>query len=304
MNPCAFGGNDMIRSCFMDERIKQDLISSYQVDGGFIVHSCQMLKKLYEAYGIDPKVSIDRRIFDLEGIVHFFQPGVVALFKKIGITKDDHVLSLGEGSGAPSRLLVKLVGCRVSGVDINPDQIIKARECAELHGVADKVEYINQNVEELALDKKDYTKAFCNETTCHWQNKEIAFRRINAHLAKGAKIGFNEWLSGDKGTLNEAYDAVPGFRPLYKKGIWFQKDLDAYKELLDNSGFRVLESEERTDKIDIKIRAKLKGSPGEWDTYVKVLGSKAMDIGLNYYRGMLKTHYDYLRYGVIIAEKT
>jgi len=287
----------------MDKVIQKNLIDSYQVNGGFIVHDREMLEKIFKAYNIDPKTSTDRRIFDLEGIAHFFQSGVTELFKKLGITKNDYVLSLGEGNGAPSRLLVKLVGCRVVGVDINPDQVIKAKEIAVLHSVQDKVEYYEQNVEDLSLDKKDFTKAYCNETSCHWQDKEKAFKRINQHLKKGAKIGFNEWLSGDKGTLNDAYNLVPGFTPLYKKGVWFQEDLSTYRKLLERSGFKVLEMEDCTDKVDIKIRAKLKGSRREWDAYVSVMGNKAMEIGLNYYRGMLKTHYDFLRYGVIIAEK-
>jgi ubiquinone/menaquinone biosynthesis C-methylase UbiE len=287
----------------MDKVIKKNLIDSYQVDGGFIVHDCKMLERIFKAYGIDPKASTDRRIFDLEGIVHFFQQGVIDLFKRLDITKDDYVLSLGEGSGAPSRLLVKLIGCRIVGVDINPDQVIKAKECAMLHGVQDKVEYYEQNVEELSLPKTDFTKAFCNETTCHWQDKEKAFGRIVAHLKKGAKIGFNEWLKGGKGTLNDAYNIVPGFMPLYKNGIWFQESLDTYKKLLEKTGFNILEMKDCTDKIDIRIRAKLKGNQSEWASYVSIMGDKAMEIGLNYYKGMLATHYDFLRYGVIIAEK-
>lgn len=287
----------------MDNAIKKNLIDSYQVDGGFIVHSCEMLDKIFKAYGIDPKASTDRRIFDLEGIVHFFQQGVLDLAAKLGITKDDYVLSLGEGSGAPSRLLVKSIGCRITGVDINPDQIVKAKECAVLHGVQDKVEYYEQNVEELSLKKKDFNKAYCNETTCHWQEKEKAFKRINEHLKAGARIGFNEWLAGDKGTLNDAYKMVSEFMPLYKGGIWFQESLDAYKKLLEKTGFKVLEAKDCTDRIDIKLRAKLKGNIHDWDIYAEIMGPRAVDIGLNYYKGMLKTHYDYLKYGVIIAEK-
>ncbi|MFH0764473.1 MAG: class I SAM-dependent methyltransferase [Candidatus Omnitrophota bacterium] len=287
----------------MDQQVKKNLIESYQVDGGFIVYDCEMLKKIYKAYGIDPKNSTDRRIFDLEGIVHFFQKGVADLFKRIGITKDDYVLSLGEGSGAPSRLLVKLTGCRVVGVDVNPAQVKKAREIAVLHGVQDKVKYYEQNVEEFDLDKKDFTKAYVNETCGHWQDKRKAFNRINKHLAKGARIGFNIWLAGDKGTLNEAYDAVPEFRPLYKPGIWFQEDLGAYKKLLEEAGFNILEMEDCTDEVDIRIRAKLKSGKSEWDTYASVMGRKAVDIGYDYYKGIALSHYGYLKYGVVIAEK-
>lgn len=287
----------------MDNVIKKNLIDSYQVDGGFIVHNCKMLEKIFKAYGVDPKISTDRRIFDLEGITHFFQQGVIDLAKKLGITKNDYVISLGEGSGAPSRLLVKMIGCRIAGVDINPEQIIKAKECAVLHDVENKVEYYEQNVEELSLEKKDFTVAYCNETSCHWQEKEKAFKQINKHLKKGAKIGFNEWLKGNKGTLNDAYNLTPEFTPLYKKGIWFQEDLGTYKKLLTQTGFKILEISDCTDKIDVRIRARLKVSRDDLGAYVAIMGDKALEIGLNYYNGMLRTHYDFLKYGVIIAEK-
>lgn len=287
----------------MNETIKKNLIDSYQVDGGFIVHDIVMLEKIFKAYGIDPKISTDRKIFDLEGITHFFQNGVIELFKKLNITKDDYVLSLGDGSGAPSRLLVKLIGCKVVGIDINPEQIVKSKECAILHGVQGKAKYYIQNAEELSLGRKKFTKAFCNETSCHWQEKERAFNRISLHLKKGAKVGFNEWLKGDKGTLNDAYDLVPEFTPLYKRGIWFQEDLNTYKKLLEKTGFSILEMDEYTDKIDVRIRARLKSSTYGWSVYEQIMGSEAIQKGLNYYKGMLATHYEFLRYGVIVARK-
>jgi len=100
---------------------KKKIIESYQVVGGFIVHDCEMLSKIFKAYGIDPKTSTHRKIFDLESLGHFFQTGSTKLFNKLGITKNDYVLSLGEGSGATSRLLAKLIGCKVTGIDINPE---------------------------------------------------------------------------------------------------------------------------------------------------------------------------------------
>ena len=286
----------------MNSAIIDNLIASYQVEGGFIVHDRKMLERLFASLGIDPKASLDWRIFDLEGISHFFQHSVVTLAKKLAITKNDHVLSLGEGSGALSRLLVKMTGCRVAGVDINPDQVLKARELAILHGVQDKVIYYQQNVEELSLAKKDFSLAYCNETCVHWQDKDKAFKSIYTHLKPGAKIGFNAWLKGDKGSLNDAYDVVYEFRPLYKQGIWFQDDLNTYHQLLKQAGFKVLEMYDCTDRVDIKMSARVKASM-QWQRYEKVMGSQAKDSALRYYNAMLKTHYDFLRYGVIIAEK-
>ncbi|MDD2927803.1 MAG: class I SAM-dependent methyltransferase [Candidatus Omnitrophica bacterium] len=286
----------------MDALVKKNLIESYQTDGGFIIHDCGMLKKLYDYLGIDPARSLDTRIFELEGITHFFHHGVAALFRKLKITGNDYVLSCGEGSGAPSRLLVKMTGCRVTGIDINPAQLIKARECALLHGIQDKVQYYEQNVEELSLDKKDFTRAYFNETCGHWQDKPKAFARIQAHLNSGAMIGFNVWLKGNKGTLNEAYCLVPEFTSLYKPGIWFQDDLSTYQRLLEESGFQILESCDCTDAIDARMRARLKATL-QWDRYAAVMGRKARESALRYYDGMVKTHYDFLKYGVIIAQK-
>ena len=286
----------------MPRSVQKNIIASYQTSGGFIVHDCEMLKKIYRILDINPQRSIDNRIYELEGITHFFQRGVMALANKLGINKNDYVLSPGEGSGAPSRLLVKLFGCKITGIDVNPNQIRKAKELALLHGVSKKVEYYEQPANKFLLDKKDFTKAFINETCVHWQDKEFAFKRICQHLKKGAKIGFNLWLKGCEGTLDDAYVFIPEFRNLYKQGIWFQCDLDAYKSLLELSGFAVLEVYDCTDKIDIKIRARLAATK-QWETYEKIMGFYAKESGMNYYRGMLKTHYRFLRYGVIVAQK-
>lgn len=287
----------------MNTAIKENLIASYQEDGGFIVHSPQMLEQLYTSLQIDPQTSLDWRIFDLEGISHFFQRGVSGLVKDLAIGKDDYVLSPGEGSGAPSRLIVKMTGCRVTGVDINPEQVKKARELAFLHGVQSNVDYYEQDIEELYLEKHDFSAAYCNETCTHWENKAKAFERIYAHLKNGARIGFNAWLSGDKGSLNDAYTLVPDFKPLYQNGIWFQDDFYTYKQLLQEAGFRVLRMRDCTDKVDIRMRARVKASM-HWQRYEAVMGYQAKESAVRYYKGMLKTHYDFLRYGVIIAEKS
>ncbi|MBU2102087.1 MAG: class I SAM-dependent methyltransferase [Candidatus Omnitrophota bacterium] len=286
----------------MDTHIKKNIIESYQVDAGFIVHDAAMLSTIYKALGIDPKSSLDPRIYELEGITHFFQRGVEGLFKRMGITKEDYVLSFGEGAGGPSRLLTKITGAHVLGVDVNPNQIAKARELAVLHGLREKLAYHEHNVEDFSFDKKDFTKAYVNETCGHWQEKAKAFARIFDHCVPGATLGFNAWIRGDKGDLNDAYDPIPDFRDLYKRWIWFQDDLPTYKQLLTDAGFTVLEMFDCTDRVDIRMRARLKADR-QWQIYEEALGRSAKESGIAYYTGMLKTHFDYLRYGVIIARK-
>lgn len=285
----------------MKKTAEKNIIASYQTDGGFVVHDCEMLEKIYRALNINPR-SLDSRIYELEGITHFFQRGVAALASRLGVAEDDFILSPGEGSGAPSRLLVKLFKCRVTGIDVNPAQITKARKLALLHGVASRVKYYQKNVNEFSLGKKDFTKAFINETCVHWEMKEAAFKNIHKHLVSGAKIGLNLWLKGYEGTLNDAFRFIPEFRSLYKEGIWFQDDLNDYKRILESAGFRVSYAQDCTDKIDAKIRARVMAKQ-QWEIYEGAFGSGIKERGINYYRGMLKVHYRFLRYGVIVAEK-
>ena len=292
----------------MNDDVKKRIIESYQTEGGgFIVHTAEQLKKIYDAYGIDPR-SLDRRIFEIESLSHFLQKGVIELFKALDIKKGDKVLSLGEGNGAPSRLLVKLVGCKVTGVDINPEQVKKAKECAVLANVEDKVEYVLQNVEELDLPEKNYDKAYCNETVGHWENKEEAFFRIYNHLKKGAKIGFNLWIRGDKGDLNDAYEEVESFRDLYRPYIWFQLSLDELVNILEKVGFRLISKKDVTDEVDARMRARLKAikiaNARKDDKYVKIMGKKAAEMAEKYYEGMIDVNYDYLRYARLIMEKS
>jgi hypothetical protein len=110
----------------MDKVVEKNIIASYQTSGGFVVHSPEMLKKIYKALCINPG-SLDSRIYELEGITHFFQRGVTALADRIGITEDDYVLNPGEGSGAPSRLLAKLFKCRARALILIRNRLLKPK---------------------------------------------------------------------------------------------------------------------------------------------------------------------------------
>ena len=40
-------------------------------------------------------------------------------FRSLGLTAADHVLDVGSGSGGPALFLTRVIGCRVTGVDVN-----------------------------------------------------------------------------------------------------------------------------------------------------------------------------------------
>jgi ubiquinone/menaquinone biosynthesis C-methylase UbiE len=239
-----------------DPGLVERVIQSYRPDGPFMVLRARDLQAIYKAYRLNPRTT-EPAIFAVESLAHVLQDGIKALFDSLKLTRESLVLSVGEGNGAPSRLLAKLVGCRTVGVDISPLQIVNAREVAPLHGVENLVEYLQQNASTLDLGDRRFDAAYLNETMCHWEDKLSALRRMLRHLKPGALLGINDWLVGRKGTLNDAYHAVPGFRGLYQPDIWRQLSLGDTCRLLEEAGFSVLRAEELTDSTDWGLRRRL-----------------------------------------------
>lgn len=253
------------------------------------------LKAWYAESGFDPR-STRSWVFDSESLAHFHQEGVKALFDPLRISPEHEVLSLGEGNGAPSRLLAKLVGCKVTGVDVTPSQVATARECAPMHGVEHLVEYIRQDVCRLDLGKRRFDRLYINESMGHWYDKASALKRAVKHLKPGALIGINEWTRGDKGDLCDAWDAIPEFRPMYQKDVWFQSSLGEVCDMLLGAGCKILRAEELTDEVHERMAAHLKAL----QAIENRLGKRGR-LGIPYIKAMLATHPDYLRYGRIIA---
>lgn len=271
------------------------VIQSYRPDGPFMVLRAAQLQAIYKAHRLDPRVP-NPAIFAVESLAHVLQDGMKALFDSLQLTEDSVVLSVGEGNGAPSRLLAKLVGCLIVGVDISPLQISNAREVAYLHGVEHLLEYVQQDAATLDLGGRRFDAAFFNETMCHWDDKLSALGRTLAHLKPKGLLGINDWLRGRKGTLNEAYSEVPGFGDLYQPDIWRQLSLGETCRLLEAAGFTVLRAEEVTDATDQGLRRRLR----ELERLPQ--NNEPTRRGVQYYRVMASTHYDYLCYGRFLAQ--
>jgi len=286
---------DKRRALAPDSGLVDRIIQSYRPDGPFMVLGASELRAIYTRYRLDPRTSAPA-IFAVESLAHVLQDGVRSLFDSLKLTKESFVLSVGEGNGAPSRLLAKLVGCRIVGVDISPLQIANAREVARLHGVEHLLEYFQQNATTLDLGASRFDAAYFNETLCHWGDKLLGLRRTLHHLKPKALLGINDWLKGRKGTLNDAYHSGPGFRDLYQPDIWHQISLGETCQLLEAAGFNVRQAEDLTDRIDEGLKRRLQ------ELQKLPQDNEPTRRGVQYYRAMIETHYDYLGYVRIVAQ--
>lgn len=268
---------------------------TYGPGGGSPAYSARRIKQLLRRYGLDTRQA-HPWVYDLEGLSHFRQAGMQELFAALRIRRSHRVLSLGEGHGAPSRLLAKTVGCRVTGVDILPRQVRTAREMARWAGLSGRLDYVRQDVQRLDLGRRRFDRLYINETMCTWPDQVSALRHAARHLKPGALAGINEWLAGDEGDLDDAHRAQTSFRKVYEKGIWFQVDLKGLRRVFEAAGFEVLSALDVTRQVDATMRRRLEALRA----YSRLLArDEASAIG--YHKAILKTHFRFLRYARLTA---
>lgn len=77
------------------------------------------------------------------------------MVKLANISSDDVVYDLGCGDGRMVVTAAMKSGCRGVGYDIDPDRVVEAEQNAELHGVADRVEIVQQDVFTVDLTEAD-----------------------------------------------------------------------------------------------------------------------------------------------------
>lgn len=282
-----------------DKHIEKSIIKSYSENIGFIVYSARELEKLYNILGLDPK-STNRSIFDIESMSHHLQSEIIKLIKMMNISKNDLVLDAGCGNGAPTRLISKICGCKIIGFDINPDQIKKAIDCDRLEGVDHLIQREIKDVHKLNYAENMFDKIFHNETMCHWMDKKASLKCLFKVLKKGGIMGFHDWQQGDKGDLNKAGGEFPG---IYSEDVWFQNTIKETIRLLGEVGFTVIHYQETTDIVDRGLRAKLRELEMSNNYYNKIGYEEYFLKSARYCRIMIKTHFDYLKYGRFISSK-
>jgi cyclopropane fatty-acyl-phospholipid synthase-like methyltransferase len=281
-----------------EDIIVKNLIKSYSENIGFPVYSADELDKLYGTLGIDPK-STHRSIFDIESLSHHPQSEVVKLVKMMNITKNDLVLDAGCGNGGPTRLIAKLCGCKIKAFDINPTQIKKGADCDRLEGVDHLIEREAKDVHTIDYPAESFDKIFHNESICHWMNKKAAVAGLYNALKEGGTMGFHDWPQGDKGDLNAAGGDFPG---TYAEGVWFQDSIQETRKLLKEAGFVILHSEDLTDRIDRSLCARLRELRMS-KLFTKGTSEEYFRKTERYFKVMIDTHYDYLRYARFVCKK-
>jgi arsenite methyltransferase len=101
----------------------------------------------------------------------------------------EHVLDLGSGAGTDSLIAAQMVGPegRVTGVDMTPQMLEKARSAAEEMG-ATNVEFVAGTVEELPFPDDSFDVVISNGVIDLVPDKDAVFGEIFRVLRPGGRI--------------------------------------------------------------------------------------------------------------------
>ena len=182
--------------------------------------------------------------YDMIAIAANLIPGIHAgerfatlqLLERLGIDAQDHVLDVGSGSGVTAALIAEKVGARVTGVDLSPGMVAKARQRAAKLGLADRIKFQVGDVLDLEFDEDTFDVViFESLLTIMPGDPAAAIREMVRVLKPGGRIGGNEGTI-DPGVLPELHD-------LYEKHPAIQRTYtaDSLRKQFEDAGIEIQE---------------------------------------------------------------
>jgi arsenite methyltransferase len=105
------------------------------------------------------------------------------------LERGERVLDLGSGAGTDSLIAAQMVGAtgRVTGIDMTPAMLSKARSAAAAMGMAN-VEFVEAEAEHLPFEDGSFDVVISNGVIDLIPDKEAVFSELHRVLAPGGRI--------------------------------------------------------------------------------------------------------------------
>ena len=168
-----------------------------------------------------------------------------------GIGPATAVLDVCAGLGGPARVLARLRGCRVTGVDLNRGRCTAGRRLTAMVGLSGRVRLVNGNAMTLPFRRAAFTAVVSQEGLLHVPDKGAALRECARVLVTGGRIAFTDWIAtprladGERRRLEEWMAAIS------------LQTIPGYRALLGRSGFAAIEAEDLSEQWIEILRGRL-----------------------------------------------
>ncbi|KAF4835564.1 Squalene methyltransferase 1 [Colletotrichum tropicale] len=244
----------MIETLGPDYRQKVgDCLQSYY---GVLNHLCALgdVEKMYIPPLMDKKASVlDNQMLYEESIA-----------RDIGLKPGDEVLDLGCGRGRVAAHMAVVSGAKVTGLNIDPNQVAQAKEFNEQVGLENS--FTIQDMNELPLPFEDNTFDAFYQIQALSLCKDLPrlFAELRRVLKPGAKISLLDWVSlpAYDPTNAEHAELMRRTKPLI--GAVGTPTPQTFEKALADAGFTVLRSDNASidglqapliDKADVYFRS-------------------------------------------------
>ncbi|MEN9206771.1 MAG: methyltransferase domain-containing protein [Gloeomargarita sp. GMQP_bins_120] len=132
---------------------------------------------------------------DLRGLDHYHYCGTAAIDQAIArlqLTAQSHVLDIGAGVGGTARYLAERVGCRVTGLELQPCLCAMAVELTERTGLTERVTFIQGDILQGVPGQYDAWLSLL--VFLHIPDRETLFRRCAAVLKPGGRFYIEDYV--------------------------------------------------------------------------------------------------------------
>ncbi|HKO14536.1 MAG TPA: class I SAM-dependent methyltransferase [Acidobacteriaceae bacterium] len=153
----------------------------------------------------------------------------------LGVKRESRVLDIGCGSGMYAIHLAKQVGCRVTGVDVNPHGIAGAAQLAAASGLGGLAQFEQCDASRgMPFADGSFDAAFANDVLCHIPQRVKLLRELFRVLHPGGRLLFSDALVIG-GVVSQVELATRS-----SIGPYFFSPPGENERLLDLAGFRTL----------------------------------------------------------------
>lgn len=178
-------------------------------------------------------------------------------FDKIGLKPGMRVLDIGCGVGGPAILAAEEYGCHVSGVDLTPDFIARARERALASPAKDRLDFHIGNAQGLDFADATFDLAMMIHVGMNIPDKQPVYTEMARTLKSGGALALYEILA-----LENVADMAYPCPWAATKDTSFLEDFTAIEHKLAAAGLENLTRESRRD-YGINAMAKMLAVMGD-----------------------------------------